>query len=981
MAIPLPGPDRLPAGPPRDFVVALHDLYDQAGQPAARVISKDTFRLPSRLEQVSHQTISATLHGAALPAWGKVKSIVVALAERADLETDERELDARFKPLWIAAREAARIRGEQGPPDIPVVEDRPSAPEIHPETSPRAIRAEVLGPSIELPTSMPLSPIVGGLPDRDSDFTGRETLLDQMRTELLNNQHLPLVLHGVSGVGKSQLAREYLERHGHHYQIRWWVQAEEVAAARRSLADLADRLGVGTGHSTDQTIDAVIGRLESQLAPYLIVFDAAGEEGVRRLMPTFGGHVIVTTRDPAWGYDSSSIGVEVPDFSEDEAVGFLRRRDPSLSDEQAEDLVRRIGLLPLALAHVAALRQAPGLSWEEVLRHLDASTEQRTASGQPMPYPPHVLASVEFALRTFGDTNYVALLVLELFAWFGSEPVSVALLRQGRAGEVSPALLRALRNPVDLPKALQAIQQFGLARMHTDQRIEVHPMTRRALRDLLTQQELERALRNTHEILAAADRSTPHDVVSTGMHREIAPHVLPAALIGSRSEAVLETVYRQVRYRYLVGDYAGAGGLAESAVIAWKADPALGPADSLVLRTTKEWANALRALGQYPRARELTAEAMDLLRSDQRYGHDHPLTLSMSSSHASDLRIAGEYQRALDVDQDTLARCVDQYGPEDPRTADSRHNLAVSLRHVGDFGAAEAEDRTTLEYQRKAHGPDDYRTQLSVNGLAEDLYGLGQYAAVLELQLDHAPGSVRLPGQMVLGALLFRRTLALSRRGRGELAEALAELGDHYRECTTAFGADHEYTLAAMVSYANALRRNGDANQAFIHGSDAVLAYTRTFGRRNPLTLAAEVNLAATLRARGDRIRARQTDAAAREALRNTLGEGHPFTVVATANLATDYSLEDQHADTARELSEHALALARAVRGAEHPDTLAIGANLVLDRAAAGDPGGSTALRDELLVLLRRQPGPAHPVAAEITHGRRVECDLEPPSA
>ena len=71
MAIRLPALDQLPDGPLREFVVVLHDLYDLAGQPAARLITKDILALPRRFESVSHQTVAALLQGGPPPAWEK----------------------------------------------------------------------------------------------------------------------------------------------------------------------------------------------------------------------------------------------------------------------------------------------------------------------------------------------------------------------------------------------------------------------------------------------------------------------------------------------------------------------------------------------------------------------------------------------------------------------------------------------------------------------------------------------------------------------------------------------------------------------------------------------------------------------------------------------------------------------------------------------------------------------------------------------
>jgi hypothetical protein len=50
----------------------------------------------------------------------------------------------------------------------------------------------------------------------------------------------PQALHGLGGVGKTQLALEYAYRHAADYDLVWWVAAEQLAAIPRQL--------VGLGH-------------------------------------------------------------------------------------------------------------------------------------------------------------------------------------------------------------------------------------------------------------------------------------------------------------------------------------------------------------------------------------------------------------------------------------------------------------------------------------------------------------------------------------------------------------------------------------------------------------------------------------------------------------------------------------------------------------------------------------------------------------
>jgi len=983
VAIAMPGPERLPAGPTRDFVTAVHALYDAAGRPGARVISQGIRRDLSLRETVSHETISAVLRGASLPGWAKVRSIVIELSRESIAQPDRGATVARFQRLWLAAQaepsSATAETSAVAPAQVAVPGTLASAqfpPSITRAMSTGLVRAVPL-PHPVAPHALPGGRIIGELPDRNPHFIGREILLDHMHAHLTQHPHTPLVLFGLSGAGKTQLAREYLHRYTADCPVVWWVPADR---ARSSMVGLAERLRVPMPQSSEQKIAGVISWLEAQRNGFVLVFDAVADEEVRRLMPTIGGHVIVTSRDPAWAYDSSSTGLEVPDFDRAEAIQFLRRRANQLSGQQADELAQVLGRLPLALEQITALQVATGMPWDDLLSRLNGSAAGLLSTGQPAHYPHTVAASLQLALSQLATADPVAELLFELFAWFGSEPVSVALLRSGRTGDISAPLLRALRDPVQLNRAIATISRYGLARLHAHvQRIEVQPLMRRALRDALSADAGERARRNVHQILAAADPGWPDGLPSWDLHREMAPHVLPTDLIHSRTPAAQRTVYHQIRYRYLIGDYEDARRLGETAITAWRQEDFLGANHGLVLRASREWANALRSLGQYQRCRELTSDALDRFRANPEYGDDHPYTLAMALSRAADLRIEGKYYEALRADTDVHRRHTTRYGETHDRTAGSRHNLAVSLRLVGDFATAASVDEAQLEGHRQNRGDEYGKTVLSAYALAEDLYGLGRYRDALDLQTRYAETGRRVLGATHQSTILARRTIALAQRGLGQVVEALTSLRDHYHDCIAAFGPDHEYTLVATMSYANTLRQHSRFDEAHMHATDAVSAYRRTFGRTNPLTLAAEVNLGAILRAKGERNSALQADTIAEEALRGLLGRRHPFTVAARMNLATDIWLAGEYRRALR-MSELVYTDVLEVRGHQNPYTLAAAANLAIDRGAAGETDAGDRLLDEALAGLRRTLGPAHPNVTAAASGVRLECTIEPPS-
>jgi KaiC/GvpD/RAD55 family RecA-like ATPase len=66
-------------------------------------------------------------------------------------------------------------------------------------------------------------------------------------------------IHGLGGVGKTQIAVEYAHRHASDYNVVWWVRAEEPATLAADYAALAGELRLAPAETADQRIliDAV----------------------------------------------------------------------------------------------------------------------------------------------------------------------------------------------------------------------------------------------------------------------------------------------------------------------------------------------------------------------------------------------------------------------------------------------------------------------------------------------------------------------------------------------------------------------------------------------------------------------------------------------------------------------------------------------------------------------------------------------------
>ena len=822
----------------------------------------------------------------------------------------------------------------------------------------------------------------GGVPIRNPDFTGREDLLGDLSEALHTKSKasvLPQTLHGLGGVGKTQLAVEYVYRNVDRYDLVWWISAEQISRVLASLAGLGDRLGLPASEDLGQTARTVLDALATSPLRWLLVFDNADQpDDIAQWVPSAGGHVIITSRNQAWARLGDAIEVDV--FRRDESIELLRKRGVGISVADADRLAEKLGDLPLALEQAATWQSATGMPVAEYLQLFDEHVRELLSEGKPTTYPTTVAALISMAVDRLRAEAPAAAQLLELFAYLGSEPVPAALLRRGREADISEPLKQALREPIYLSRTIRELRRYGLAKVDPNQTIQVHRLVQLVMREGLPVELARQSRTNVQNLLATANPGEPDDPTTWPVHAEIGPHVLAAGLIDAPAPEARHVALDQIRYLQQRGDNEGSRRLGEMVVAAWRAasGPGLGPYGEQTLLATRHLSQALRYLGMNERARELATEAYERLRADPRFGEDHEHTLFTANSIGVDLRIAGDYRAALRADEENLARHVRVFGEEDQYTLRARSNLAVNLRMLGDFAGAYEIDRELVQQWQRTLGENDPRTLFCVANVARDLYGLGRYAEALETQRRVWPIYRELLGPRHNFVLLAARTIAIALRKTGQYKQALDQARENYRNFHARFGPDHEHALAATMSYANSLRTAGELSEARGLAREAVSRYDRTFGPRHPLTLAAATNLAIILRALGDWREARAMDERTLEALQEKLGAEHPYTLCVANNLSNDLVLAHELA-AARELSERTLAVSRRVRGDGHPYTLACATNVAFDLQATHEEAAGQALLDETVEALGRALGPEHPETLDAARGKRAECDIEPP--
>lgn len=846
-------------------------------------------------------------------------------------------------------------------------------------------------PFPRLPEISNVAPHSPGVVGRDAVLTALD---DRLRAAGADGSCL--VLHGRSGWGKSETARELCHRIGPGYDVVWWVRAWERTRVERGLARLAGRLGTPgerLGAASQGTVSRLLARLSrpgADAASWLLVYDGVTDPAdLRGLLPVphERGHVLITSRlapapENASHTDGSSAGrpphlapFPMPAMNPDEARALIAERVPDITESHARQVAGVLDFVPHAL-HIAAHCLAERTSLHRREGHLNHDASLRAAVEDLLAeYRAHKTE----LLRETGAVTSVAVMVQVArrfvqttpgaVAWRAESPdrdavgwlldaaslltgrgMGLELLRSRRIlselardddadGPQDPAGIRHRDEDVQLPDehmvsvALWSLAQVGLIDIDFD-RTEQPLAQHHGLRDIIRERMDPAGRRHIESVLRSvlAEYTTHED---EDLPADWAREVYSLRLWEDTRPRVRRSLLRHLK---------ALGGRAESADL----DRLLDIAD----RARAEWhldgdeqspeflrllnltARAHRLRGDYDRSRQLAQEALGGHR--RLLGITHPRTLLSADSYAATLRALGRFEDALLEVRPALEGLTLLLGTKHPATLQIEHNLALTEALTGRFSAALTRLQNRFRRRQAAGGSDDELAWGSADLLAYLYRATGR------------DGEAR--------DLLRQRLRRLGDSWSGERLRVEVGLAVTERRLADGFPSVRDPRYGYELAHERDLR--------------ALRLYLSRFGADRYETLRCQFSYAADLYVLGKADEAEQQARQCTDTLTRLFGPGHPYTGLCHVRHAVCLRATGD-VRSAEEIGRSAVNLLKHKLGRAHSWVAAAENSLAATLAAAGRTEEAAGLAEAALTRLR-DLGAAHR-----PDGRRVRAHLD----
>ena len=770
-------------------------------------------------------------------------------------------------------------------------------------------------------------------------FTDRETILTDLSsffTVAQTHQTRILALNGPGGIGKTQIALEYLYRSSNLYQTILWLNASTRERFSAEVSTLAEQLALSEKDRADEVhlFTAVRRWLQSQTSWLLVLDQIDNLTLIDLIVPARGsGHILLTTRTQAMGEIASSLSIAHLDT--DAGILFLLQRAgiiptgasrdqvPLEAIQQAAPIVQTMDGFPLALDQAGAYLEETGCGLAAYLalfqqeRTTLLGRRGRVVGGQN--HPESVTVTLTLAVEKVIQQRAINLHLLRLLAFLHSESIPYELLVDG-AGALNEPLRSLVAYPLALNETLADLHSYSLIYHQTDTTtLRIHRIIQAVLIDALPKKQ---------------QRQWASQAV------RLVSRVFPEVRFDTRGECE----------RYL---------------------PQAQHCASLMTNfrlALKEGAQLLQRLGLYCYRKACYSEAETYLtqalqlQEQHRWATPQEIAQTLNSLGLLYHRQA-RYQEAETIHLRALELREQTPGPAHPQAAESLHNLAVLYGSQGQYQQAEQCYQRVLLFDEETIGPEHPDTAKTLNNLGLIHALQGNYAqaetayqralAIYELSLPHNHPDLTYPLNG-LGDLA-------EKRGNYQQAEHFYQRALSIRE--QALGETHPETAHSLNKLANIYETQGKEQQAEAFYQRALAISEQALGPDHPDVALFLNNLAFLADKQGKYQQAEPFYQRALSIYEQAFGVDHSLVADVLNNLGVLYR-ETQNEERAESLLQRALAIREQVFGPAHPDTAQSLSNLADLQVAQHAYQEAEAFYQRAFALLLQIFGPTHPEVA-----------------
>lgn len=732
-------------------------------------------------------------------------------------------------------------------------------------------------PADHVPTSEPIALGSRILLSRNPLFIGRDQKFLEIAKYLnaMNKKRISptIVITGIGGIGKTQLAVEFAHLYGQYYRggVFWLSFADiDAVAAEVAACGRANALNLDPDFDNLPQITQVglVQRAWNEPIPRLLIFDNCEDETLLATWrPKIGGcHILVTSRRGNWDRALGVSNVSLDVLSRSESVKllnqFVLQND---SQEELNLIAQELNDFPLAL-HLAGsflnnFENTPFGSPGAYLEQLKKASilDHPSLKGELSSYSPtgdEMNVSRTFSLsysrlKQDSPVDQLALKLLYRAACFApGEPISSILLFSSVGISHDDLTLS-----IQAKKSLDRLINLGLLERGDSDMLKRLGLLKRDESGVLVFLHglLAEFVKKHTPTTSSAQTDVEYALLTTlFVRRDTSRYIGPLPMLQTHLQYVTQTAQSRedenvadlcnwlAVYYKEIGEYRRA--LPYHRLALKIHEKVFGLEHPVTASTLNDLGYLLRAMGNLTEAEECHKRSLDIRK--EKLGYEHPDIATTLNNLAYVYYEMRDFQKAKPYYEQALAIREKVLGPAHPDTARSLNCMGYLLRTMGEYDKSLEYQERALDIQRQALQPNHPHTARSLNNMGVLLHYMGNYEkaesflkeglAIREKELGKThPEYARNLND--LGLLLI--TTKRYEKAKEALDDAL-----DIRKRT--LGIEHHHTARSLNNLGNLYKEWGKTAEALLYYGQAFAIFDKIFGPEHFYTSIVKENLA-----------------------------------------------------------------------------------------------------------------------------------------
>ncbi|XP_047124514.1 uncharacterized protein LOC105845498 [Hydra vulgaris] len=766
--------------------------------------------------------------------------------------------------------------------------------------------------------------IFGIQPSSENLFIREQELskIHQCFTNLNGTKKSTLVLYGMSGVGKTQIARKYCEVYHAFYENFVWIDAAfgKLQSSMNNLYKLLGFFAQGSqGNSFD--IKVIIEKVHNYYKneKTLYIFDNVDDESVRNLEMYISkkpnSFTLVTSQWRTWSNNVNQMFIDV--FSAEDAFAYVKNNIKE-TNENIRNLIKELSNHPFAITQGIKYIKIHKISIEkyinqyrsrpiEILDDHNFPTEEESKSA---------IKVINLVLLKLEKTKNIPFKILNCLSYCDGQNISKQFIIQ-----ISKHM--TINDEYLVDEAIGLLMSYSLLDRLDDEKFLMHDLTQLSVRCFQNKNSSTNAYLVLMEDYFNFELNELKDHVD--YRNNFVFHFLSLFRINRKS--ILKTFHHKTT---LIKDLLECKGLFQEAIEILKAIQSFnvetyGENNKLTLETKYNIACCLLGMGKSREALE-TFYSIDEVATEG-LGINHSSTLITKNNIAVCLCEMGKFNEALQIYSYIDKLQTEIFGINHSITIETKHSIAICLIKMGKLNEALEIFYSVDKIKTEIFGTEHRSTIATKKDIASCLDELGKFNEALEIFYFVDKIQTKTLGFKHPYTIATKHSIALCLEEMGKYNEALEIYCSVDKLQTEILGNNHPSTIGTKNNIAICLDKMGKYNEALKIFYSVDKLQTETLGINHSLTMGTKNNIANCLNKMRKYDEALEIYCYVDKTHTKILGMNHPSTMVTKTNMANCLQKIKKY-NEALEIYYSVDKMQTEILGINHPSTMATRNNI-----------------------------------------------------